>query len=127
MFSNFCPKIGPFKKCRNVEKYDRVRKATDDYTIGCMPVAWQITKATNTHSEYVTLIAIPRQPCLHERHQCHFIRTLPVLIMLSPHLWPPSYLCTKLPMRKRQPNSGTHTTRMRNTKGRQRTPNNRSS
>jgi len=34
---------------------------------------------------------------------------------------------TKLPIWKRQSNSGTHTTRMRNTKGRQRTPNSRSS
>jgi hypothetical protein len=58
-----------------------------------MPIAWRITKATNTYSEYVILITIPRQSCLHERHQCYFIRTLPVLIMLSSHLWPPSYLC----------------------------------
>jgi hypothetical protein len=77
----------------NVEKYDRDGEATDDYIIGFMPIAWRITKATNTHSEYAILIAIPRQPCLHERHQCYFIRTLPVLIMLSPHLWPPRYLC----------------------------------
>jgi len=77
----------------NVEKYDRVGEATDDYIIGCMPIAWRIIKATNTYSEYVILIAFPRQPCLHERHQCYFIPTLPVLIMLSPHLWFPSYLC----------------------------------
>jgi hypothetical protein len=63
------------------------------YIIGCMPIVWRITKATNTHTQYVILIAFPRQPCLHERHQCCFIPTLSALIMLSPHLWPRSYLC----------------------------------
>jgi hypothetical protein len=70
-----------------------IGEATDDYIIVCMPVAWQITKATNTRLEYVILIVIPRRPCLHERHQCYFIPTLPVLIVLSPRLWHPSYLC----------------------------------
>jgi len=55
-----------------------VGEAKDDYIIGCMPIAWRITKATNTHSEYVILIAFPRQPYLHERHQCYFIPTLPL-------------------------------------------------
>jgi hypothetical protein len=64
----FYPKMGRLRN--NVEKYDRVREATDNYVIGCMSVAWLITKAANTHSEYIILIAIPRQPCLHERHQC---------------------------------------------------------
>jgi hypothetical protein len=89
----FVRKLGRLRE--NVEKYDSVGEATDGYIIGCMRVAWRITKATNTHSEYVILIAIPRQPCLHERHQYYFIRTLPVLILLSPHLWTPCYLCVK--------------------------------
>jgi hypothetical protein len=33
----------------------------------CMLIACQITKATNTHSEYVKLIAFPRQQWLRER------------------------------------------------------------
>ena len=35
--------------------------------IGQIRFAYQITKATNTHSEYVILITFPRQQCLHER------------------------------------------------------------
>jgi len=32
-----------------------------------MRIAWCITNATNTHLEYVTLIAFPQQQWLHER------------------------------------------------------------
>jgi len=49
----------------NVEKYCRAGQATDDnmaHLIAC----W-IPKATNTHSEYVILIAVPLQQWLHER------------------------------------------------------------
>jgi hypothetical protein len=35
--------------------------------IWCMHIAWYVPKATNTHSEYVTLIAFPRQQWLCER------------------------------------------------------------
>jgi hypothetical protein len=51
----------------NVEKYGRVRQATDDNIILRMRFASWITKATDTHSEYVTLIAFPRQQWLRER------------------------------------------------------------
>ena len=34
--------------------------------------------ATNTHSEYVTLIAFPLKQRLHERPQCYAICILPV-------------------------------------------------
>jgi hypothetical protein len=44
----------------NVEKYGTARQATDENT------SW-ITKATNKHSEYVILIAFPRQQLLRER------------------------------------------------------------
>jgi hypothetical protein len=59
MFYNFFP-----KKCRlwdNTEKYGRVGQATDDNIIRRMRIACWITKATDTHSEYVILIAFPRQ------------------------------------------------------------------
>jgi hypothetical protein len=48
-----------------------------------MRIACWITKATNTHSEYVTLIAFPLQQWLHERAsmlRCTYINCL-VLIM----------------------------------------------
>jgi hypothetical protein len=48
------------KSCRlsdNVEKYGREGEATDDNIIRRMRFACWITKATDTHSEYVVLIA----------------------------------------------------------------------
>ena len=50
-----------------MEKYDSARQATDINITRRMRFACRITKATNTHSEYVTLIAFPRQQWLHER------------------------------------------------------------
>jgi hypothetical protein len=41
----------------NVEKYGRARQATDDNIIRRMRFARWITNATETHSEYVTVIA----------------------------------------------------------------------
>jgi hypothetical protein len=58
------------KSCRlwdNVEKYGTARQATDDNKIRRMRFACSITKATDTHSEYVILIAFPRQKWLRER------------------------------------------------------------
>jgi hypothetical protein len=51
----------------NVEKYGRTRQATGDNIIRRMRVPYWITKATNTHSEYVILIAFLRQQWLLER------------------------------------------------------------
>jgi hypothetical protein len=51
----------------NLEKCCRSRQATDDTIIRRMPFACWITKATNTHSEYVTLIDFPPQQWLRER------------------------------------------------------------
>jgi len=50
-----------------VEKYGRARQDTDDNVIWRLRVAWWITKTTDTHSEYVILIAFPRQQRLRER------------------------------------------------------------
>ena len=50
----------------NVEKYCRAGQATGDTTIWRMRIACWISKATNTHSDYVTLIVFPL-PQLHER------------------------------------------------------------
>jgi hypothetical protein len=52
---------------RYVEKYGRARQATDDNMIHRMRFACRITKATDTHSEDVILIAFTRQQWLHER------------------------------------------------------------
>ena len=56
MFSNFFS----LKSCRlwdNVEKYGRARQATDDNIIRRMWFACWITKAIDTHSEYVIVIS----------------------------------------------------------------------
>jgi hypothetical protein len=45
----------------NVEKYGTARRATNDKKIRHMLFACWITKATDTHSEYLILITFPRQ------------------------------------------------------------------
>ena len=49
-----------------MEKFGRARRATDDIIIRRMRFGCCITKATNTHSECVTLIAFPLQQLLQE-------------------------------------------------------------
>jgi hypothetical protein len=50
-----------------MEKYGGARESTDDNITRRMRVACWITKATDTHSEYVILIAFPLQHWLSER------------------------------------------------------------
>ena len=63
MFSNIFPKIVPWD---NVEKYCTAQRATDANIMRRMRFACRITKLTDTHSEYVMLIAFPLQQWLHE-------------------------------------------------------------
>ena len=63
----------------NVEKCIRASQATDDNIIRRMGFACWITKATNTHSKYVILTAIPLQHSLRERAwhlRCTYIACL---------------------------------------------------
>jgi hypothetical protein len=60
----------PRKSCRlwdNVEKYGTAWQATDDNIIRRMRFTCWITKATDTHPEYVIFIAFPHQQWLRER------------------------------------------------------------
>jgi hypothetical protein len=60
----------PKKPCLlwdNAEKYGTAGQATDDNIIRRMRFACRITKATDTHSEYLIRIAFPRQQWLRER------------------------------------------------------------
>ena len=50
----------------NVDKYEKLRQATDNI-IRRMRFACWLTKATDTHSEYVILIAFPEQLWFRER------------------------------------------------------------
>jgi hypothetical protein len=47
-----------------VEKYGRAGQATDDNITRCFRIACWLTKATDTHSEYVMLTAVQRQQWL---------------------------------------------------------------
>jgi hypothetical protein len=67
VFSNIFP---PRKSCclwDNIEKYSTARQVTDDNIIWRVRFACWIPKATNTHSQYVILIAFPRKQWLRER------------------------------------------------------------
>jgi hypothetical protein len=50
-----------------LEKYDGTKDATDNTRTGRMRITCWITKVTNIHSQYVILIAFPRQTLLPER------------------------------------------------------------
>ena len=63
---NFLDMFLFLKKWENVEKYCRARQATRGNVVWCMHIAWWVTKATDTHSEYVILIAFPQQKWLHK-------------------------------------------------------------
>jgi hypothetical protein len=60
------------------KKYGSAREATDDI-IWCMSVACRLTEATDTHLEYVKLIAFPQQVVTQTRLNITFISTLLVL------------------------------------------------
>ena len=64
----------------NVEKYDRARQNTDDKVIGLMRLDYWITKATNTHAEYITLVAVTRQQWLRECASLLRLSTLHLLL-----------------------------------------------
>jgi len=65
IFNNFSRKSCPLWD--NVEIYITVGQATNDNVIWRMSFACWITKATDTHSEYVILIGFSRQQRLRER------------------------------------------------------------
>jgi hypothetical protein len=67
---------------RQCEKCGRAGQATDDNIVWRMRIACRITKAANTPSEYVILIAFPRQQWLHELASMFVIRTYPLLFVI---------------------------------------------
>jgi hypothetical protein len=78
MFNNFFPR----KSCRlwyNVEKHGRAGQVTDGNIIRRVHFARWKTKATNTHTECVILIALRRQQWFTNASQCYVIPILPVL------------------------------------------------
>jgi hypothetical protein len=74
------------KSCRlsdNVEKYCRARQATDDSIIRRMRFACWITKATDTHSEYLIPVALPRQQWLRERAPMFLYKYIACLVLFK--------------------------------------------
>ena len=70
MFNEFPPPPLPRKSFRlrdNVRKYGRGRPAIYVNIIWRMRFAFCISKATNTHSEYIRSTSFPQQQQLHER------------------------------------------------------------
>jgi hypothetical protein len=65
-----------------VGKYGRAMQATDDNIIRRMRFACWVTKATDTHSDYVILIAVPRQHWLRERASVLHYSPFPVLFFI---------------------------------------------
>jgi hypothetical protein len=64
-----------------VEKYGRARQATDGNIIRRMRFACWVTKATDTHSEYVILL-LHGNSGYANAPQCYVIRILPVLFYI---------------------------------------------
>ena len=56
--------------------WKNVERGRPQMTIWCMRVACWIPKATDTHSEYVILIAFALQQYSHEPPGCYVVRTL---------------------------------------------------
>jgi hypothetical protein len=73
-----------WKSCHlrdNAKKYGAARQATGDNIIWCMHFACQITKGTDTHSEYVILCSFLSQQWLHER-VCYIYMCTDCLIII---------------------------------------------
>jgi len=60
-------------------KYGTAGQATDDNIIRCLRIACWITEATNSHSEYVILIAFHYNNGCTTASQYYVVRTLPLL------------------------------------------------
>ena len=67
-------------------------EATDDNIIQRIRIACSITKATNTQSEYITIIALPQQHGDLDAPHCYVILTVPVLLFISYMYVPFSFL-----------------------------------
>ena len=65
----------------NTEKYCTTRQGTEDNIIRRVRIACWKPKGTNTHSEYVILIAFPLQQWLHECALILIYTTIPFLLI----------------------------------------------
>ena len=63
-----------------------VERGRSQMTIRRMHIACSMTKATNTHSQYVTLTVFHSNSCCTNAPQCYVINTLPVLFIIVSHV-----------------------------------------
>jgi len=84
VFNNFFSGNGAFYKIMWKNIVERVRP---QMTILFMRIACWITKATNTHSEYIILIAFPLQRCCKNAPECYIIHCLCCLVFFTVKLW----------------------------------------
>jgi hypothetical protein len=70
----------------NREKYGRARQAIDNNIIWCMCFTCWITKATDTHSEYVISVAFPWQIGYVNASQCCIYMYITCLVYICTHL-----------------------------------------
>ena len=78
----------------NVKKYFRAEQGTDDNIIRHIFIACWITKATDTHSEYVIIIAFRRQQWSRERASMLRYTYIACLVVLA--LWISTTILTSL-------------------------------
>jgi hypothetical protein len=65
----------------NVQKHDTAGQATDDDITRRMRFACWISKATDTHREYVILICVSAIMVARKRFDITFVHTLPLLLL----------------------------------------------
>jgi hypothetical protein len=72
-----------------MQQYGTARQATDDDIIRRMLFACWITMATETRSEYITVLLFPRKQCLCQSALFLCFRTLLVvfIIIIKPSAW----------------------------------------
>ena len=71
----------------NVEKYSTERKDINYSIILCMRFVCWISKATDTHSEYVIFIAFPLQQWLYERASVWRCTYIALLFLVASGCW----------------------------------------
>jgi len=75
-----------------VETFCTAIQATDDNIIRCICIACWITKATDRYSEYVILIAFPKNNGFTKAHQCYVYTSTYTRVCLSSY----SYILVEL-------------------------------
>jgi hypothetical protein len=82
------------------KKYDTTRQPTDDNIIRRMRFACWITMATDTHSEYVILIAFPRRQWIHKQPSMSRYTYIACLVHCKTDVTSPAQLRTPIHLKQ---------------------------